>query len=36
MLRRLFGAALVETRVNHTVGKRNRHTPAQRSLKIPY
>jgi hypothetical protein len=35
-LRRLFGAAVVEKGVNHKVGKRNHHTPAQRSLRIPY
>jgi hypothetical protein len=35
-LRRLFGFAAVEKRVNHKIGKRNHYTPAQRSLIIPF
>jgi hypothetical protein len=35
-LRRLFGAAVVQKRVNPKVGARNHHTPAQRSLRIPF
>lgn len=35
-LRRLFGAAVVAKRLNPKVGVRNHHTPAQRSLKIPF
>jgi hypothetical protein len=36
MLRRLFGPAVVEKRVNHKVGKTHYKTVAQRSLRIPY
>jgi hypothetical protein len=35
-LRQLFGAAVVEKRINPKIGKTTHHTPAQRSLKIPF
>ena len=35
-LRRLFGAAVVEKRVNPKIGKTHHRTVAQRSLKIPF
>src|SRR6266550_755272 len=35
-LRQLFGAAVVEKRVNPKIGRTQHHTPAQRSLKIPF
>src|SRR5437868_12587408 len=34
-LRRLFGPAVVEKRVNPKIGRTTHHTPAQRSLRIP-
>jgi hypothetical protein len=35
-LKRLFGDAVVEKRPNPKVGRTTQHTPAQRSLKIPF
>jgi hypothetical protein len=35
-LRQLLGAAVVEKRINPKIGKTTHHTPAQRSLKIPF
>jgi hypothetical protein len=34
--KRLFGSAVVEKRSNPNVGRTTQHTPAQRSLKIPF
>jgi hypothetical protein len=35
-LRRLFGAAVVEKRVNPKIGRTHQRTVAQRSLRIPF
>jgi hypothetical protein len=36
MLRRLFGPAVMEKRVNPKIGKTHHRTVTQRSLRIPY